>query len=128
MKKVLLLLMLITIGYISQAQIMLGYSLYDIRKEMEKEGYIIKTGESTTGDIHYLTAYSNKLFKAYYFSEDNVCIAYAVFMKLSKKDLESLLIENGYWKVGKVFQNGEFECEVLYSEDIKEYYMYFTYQ
>lgn len=128
MKKLILgFLFIVSLTSSSQAQIMLGYSVKDVKETLDSEGLIIYSGYTKTDSIFYITGKDNTLYRVYYFNQNNECIAYLLFSENSTElELSKILIENDYYKVGDTFYNNIYKVKISYDADLKMHYYTWT--
>lgn len=112
----------------SQAQNMLGYSVKDIKENLNTEGVIITSGYTTDDNTYYITGRDATLMRVYYFDSNNRCVVYLAFIDTSKEQLSKSLINIGYYKVGETFYKDDYKVVILYDEDIELHYMQFTFK
>lgn len=126
MKKLIIgVLFLVSLTSSSQAQIMLGYSVKDVKNTLDNEGYVINTGW-TKDSIFYISGRDNLLFRVYYFNSYNECIVYMLFIDSTKGELIKFLLDQGYYKVGDAFYNDTYKVTLNYEEDSELYYYIWT--
>jgi hypothetical protein len=66
MKKILItLLFIVGLANSSQAQIMLGYSIKDVKEILDRNGFIVRSGYTKQDSIYYGTAQDNLVFRIY---------------------------------------------------------------
>jgi hypothetical protein len=126
MKKLIIgVLFLVSLTSSSQAQIMLGYSVKDVKNTLDNEGYVINTGW-TKDSIFYISGRDNLLFRVYYFNSYNECIVYMLFIDSTKEELIKFLLDQGYYKIGDTFYNDIYKVTLNYEEDSELYYYIWT--
>lgn len=109
----------------SQAQIMLGYSVKDVKNVLDNEGYVISTGW-TKDSTFYITGRDNLLFRVYYFDSYNECIVYILFIDDTKENLIKFLLDQGYYKISDTFYNDTYKVTLNYKQDLELYYFTWT--
>ena len=112
----------------SQAQNMLGYSIKDVRENLDREGLIITSGYTKTDSIFYIIGEDSNVFRVYYFDSTNKCITYLAFIDASEEYLAKVLLDKGYYKVGDYFYKDDHKVIILYDSDVKLNYTQFTYK
>lgn len=126
MKKLIIgVLFIVSLTSSSQAQVMLGYSVKDVKNILDNEGYVINTGW-TKDSIFYISGRDNLLFRVYYFNSYNECVVYMLFIDSTKEELIKFLLDQGYYKVGDAFYNDTYKVTLNYEEDSELYYYIWT--
>ncbi len=129
MKKILItLLFIVGLANSSQAQIMLGYSIKDVKEILDRKGYIVRSGYTKQDSIYYVTAEDNLLYRVYYFSPYNECMVYVLFLEGTEEDLIKNLIKQDYYKIGDTFYNDECKVTISYDSDVELYYYTWTFK
>lgn len=121
-------LFIVSLTSSSQAQVMLGYSVKDVKNILDEEGYIVKTGYTTDDNIFYITASDNLLYRIYYFSPENECRSYILFIDDTKEALIKYLIDQDYYKVGDTFYNAKYKVTINYNADVELHYYTWTFK
>jgi hypothetical protein len=110
----------------SQAQNMLGYSVKDVRKNLNDEGVIVNSGYTDKDSIYYISGQESKVLRVYYFDPSNKCIMYLAFIDSPKEQLVKYLIDDNYYKTGEYYYKEDHKVRIFYDEDIKSNYLQFT--
>lgn len=128
-KKIFIVVLFFTILTVnSQAQNLLGYSVKDVRENLDSQGLIINSGYTSKSNIYYLTGQDNNMLRVYYFDFNNQCELYLAFIPGTKEDIIRALIDKEWYKVGNYLYKDDFKVQVLYDEDLEYYYMEFTFK
>lgn len=110
----------------SQAQNMLGYSVKDVRKNLNDEGVIVNSGYTMPDSIYYISGQESEILRVYYFDFSNKCIMYLAYIDSPKDQIIKSLIDNNYHKTGEFYYKEDHKVRVLYHEDMKSNYIEFT--
>lgn len=121
-------LFIVSLANSSQAQVMLGYSVKDVKKSLHDEGYIVKTGYTPEDNVFYVTGQDNLLYRVYYFNPDNECMIYVLFIEGTKEELSKYLIEQDYYKQGDKFYNDKYKVTIEYNSDVELHYYTWTFK
>lgn len=129
MKKLLLLLGLILMIAKTNAQNCLGESYIDVKKIMIDKGYIVNEGRTTKDDLRYISGSDDVGYRIYYFSVNNVCIFYSLYVNgATFENYERSLLDKGYKRLSDFYILDEFRAEIIWSKVFEGYTIFFRYK
>lgn len=117
---------MVLIGLASYSQNFVGESFRDVKKSMNDKGFIIS--EKYVDGVYRLQASDNNEIRFYYFSDDNTCYAYRLFLfDQTYSEIEKSLLSIGYRKISsRIFNNEKYKAEIEYLESEKQWYVTIT--
>jgi hypothetical protein len=126
MKKIIITIAMVLIGLASYSQNFVGESFRDVKKSMNDKGFIIS--EKYVDGVYRLQASDNNEIRFYYFSDDNTCYAYRLFLfDQTYSEIEKSLLSIGYRKISsRIFNNEKYKAEIEYLESEKQWYVTIT--
>ena len=123
MKKLIITLLLSIIFLTTKAQNLIGNSARDVYKSLNEKGYIIQKGY-TDENIFYISASDNESIRIYYFSNNNICVFFALSYKgFTYQEITNALDKAGYWQVKNIFYTNDYKATIVY---MNEYDCYFV--